>query len=275
MPGALVATPAAAVPQSAEVNSSAPVPATAPVLAAFRGFHASAIDKLVVTPDVPASTIEQYRKLAAALHHVQIARGSSVVMLTSAVPGEGKTLTATNLALTLSHSYRRRVLLIDADLRRPSLHQIFQVPNVTGLNDGLKSAGDQKLALIQISEHLTILPAGRPDPDPMSGLTSERMRRIIRDAAERFDWVVLDTPPVGLLPDANLLAAMVDLALFVIRAGKSPFRLIQRALDAVGRDRLAGVVLNAVEERSGEEHYSYYGYGQSTRQTTFRKPGQA
>ena len=82
----------------------------------------------------------------------------------------------------------------------------------------------------------------------MGGLTSDRMRRIVQQAAARFDWVLIDTPPVGFLSDANLLVAMVDVAIFVVRAGKSPYRLIQRALDAVGRDRILGVVLNAVAE---------------------------
>jgi capsular exopolysaccharide synthesis family protein len=223
-------------------------------------FGADANGKLVVMPDVPAAAVEQYRRLAASLHHAQAERNTRVLMITSASPGEGKTLTATNLALTISESYRRRVLLIDADLRRPSLHHIFDLPNVIGLNDALKSTSDQKLAVIEVSENLTVLPAGRPDPDPMGGLTSDRMRRIVHEAAARFDWVIIDTPPVGFLSDANLLVAMVDAALFVVRAGKSPYRLVQRALDNVGRDRILGVVLNAVEEAADVAGYAYYGY---------------
>jgi len=223
-------------------------------------FSPNATGKLVVMPAVPASAVEQYRRLAAALHHTQLERDTKVLMVTSASPGEGKTLTATNLALTLSESYRRNVLLIDADLRRPSIHQMFQLPNVLGLNDGLMSETEQKLSLIQVSEHLTVLPAGRPDNDPMGGLTSERMRRIVHEAASRYDWVVIDTPPVGFLSDANLLVAMVDVAIFVVRAGKSPYRLIQRALDAVGRNRILGVVLNAVDENVDQAGYYYYGY---------------
>ena len=229
-------------------------------LGVFHGFGANAVDKLIVTPTVPHAAVEQYRKLAASLHHAQLERQIKVVMITSAAPGEGKTLTSTNLALTLSQSYRRNVLLIDGDLRRPSVHSVFDVPNVLGLSDGLKSEVEHKLSLIQISEHLTVLPAGRPDSDPMSGLTSDRMRRLVAEAAARFDWVLIDTPPVGFLSDANLLAAMVDVTLFVVRAGKSPFRLIQRALDAVGRNRIIGVVLNAVKESDDVVGYGYYGY---------------
>jgi len=229
-------------------------------LGVFHGFGVNAVDKLVVTPTIPRAAVEQYRKLAASLHHAQLERQIKVVMITSAAPGEGKTLTSTNLALTLSQSYRRNVLLIDGDLRRPSVHAVFDVPNVLGLSDGLKNEVEHKLSLIQISEHLTVLPAGRPDSDPMSGLTSDRMRRLVAEAAARFDWVLIDTPPVGFLSDANLLAAMADVTLFVIRAGRSPFRLIQRALDAVGRNRIIGVVLNAVKESDDVVGYGYYGY---------------
>ena len=229
-------------------------------LGVFHEFNPNAAGKLVVMPSIPDAAVEQYRRLAASLHHTNLQKDTKVVMITSASPGEGKTLTSVNLSLTLSQSYRRKVLLIDADLRRPSVHQLFQVPNVVGLSDGLKSDTEQKLSLIQVSEHLTLLPAGRPDPDPMGGLTSERMRRIVQEAAARFDWVIIDTPPVGFLSDANLLVAMVDVAIFVVRAGKSPYRLIQRALDAVGRNRILGVVLNAVDESADIAGYTYYGY---------------
>jgi capsular exopolysaccharide synthesis family protein len=231
-----------------------------PSLGVFHRFSANVVDKLIITPTAPHAAVEQYRKLAASLHHAQLEKGIKVVMITSAAPGEGKTLTSTNLALTLSQSYRRNVLLIDGDLRRPSVHSVFDVPNVLGLNDGLKGEAEQKLSVIQVSEHLTVLPAGRPDSDPMSALTSDRMRRLVAEAAARFDWVLIDTPPVGFLSDANLLAAMADVTLFVIRAGRSPFRLIQRALDAVGRNRIIGVVLNAVKESDDVVGYGYYGY---------------
>lgn len=232
-----------------------------PGLGVFRGFNPVSVEKLIVTPAVPASAVEQYRRLAASLHHAQVEKGVKVVMITSAAAGEGKTLTATNLALTLSQSYHRKVLLIDADLRRPSVHQIFQVPNVLGLNDGLKSETDAKLSLIQITEHLTVLPAGRPDPDPMSGLTSDRMRRIVREAAKRFEWVLIDTPPVGFLPDANLLASMVDGAVLVIKAASTSYDFTRRAVEAVGRSRIIGVVLNRAAKSAGGYRY-YYDYTQ-------------
>jgi capsular exopolysaccharide synthesis family protein len=225
------------------------------------GFYA---EKLVVTEKPEQSTIEQYRKLAATLHHAQVERELKVVMVSSAVSGDGKTLTSTNLALTLSESYRRRVLLIDADLRRPSVHEVFQVKNVAGLTDSLRAESDRRLPLIQASPYLSLLLAGRPDSDPMSGLTSGRMRRLVGEAAATFDWVIIDTPPVVLLPDANLLAAMVDGAILVIGAGKTPHKLITRAVDALGRNKILGVVLNRVDRSNvaGGYGYGYYSYGE-------------
>ena len=90
------------------------------------------VEKVVATPDIRPAFVEQYRKLAGILHHAQLERNIKVVLVTSAVAGEGKSLTATNLALTFSESYHRTVLLVDADLRRPTLHETFQVPNVVG-----------------------------------------------------------------------------------------------------------------------------------------------
>ena len=94
----------------------------------------------MVGPDPNSALVEQYRRFGAALHHHQLQGGAHTLMVTSAVASEGKTLTATNLALTLSHSYKRRVLLIDADLRRPSVHEVLALPNTVGLTDALKTA---------------------------------------------------------------------------------------------------------------------------------------
>jgi len=236
---------------------SEPAPAS---LAVFQEFSREVAEKIVVTPTVKQAFAEQYRRLAGTLHHAQVERGIKVVMVTSALAGEGKTLTCTNLALTFSESYRRSVLLVDADLRRPTLHDIFQVPNISGLGDNLRAEGDTKLTLVEITPRLTLLTAGRPDPDPMHGLTSKRMKRVLDGAAARYDWVLIDTPPVGLLPDANLLAGMVDSALLVVRAGQTPYNLVQRAVAAIGRERILGVVLNQAEEGVGgsSSYYSYY-----------------
>jgi capsular exopolysaccharide synthesis family protein len=189
---------------------------------------------------------------------MQAEHQTSVVMVTSAVAGEGKTLTAANLALTLSESYRRSVLLIDADLRRPSLHTLFGVENVSGLSDALKAAEARKLTLVELTDQLSLLPAGRPDNDPMSILSSERMRQVIAEAGKKFEWVIIDTPPVGLLTDARLLASAVDTVLLVVQAGKTPLAAIKAAGEAIGRERILGVVLNRAEKATVHDSYAYY-----------------
>jgi capsular exopolysaccharide synthesis family protein len=221
--------------------------------------------KTVIDEGMAASSREQYRRLAAALHHAREASGLSVVMIASAVAGEGKSLTASNLALTFSESYKRSVLLIDADLRRPSLHRVFGIEPRMGLSEALMAIEEPELQLIQVSERLTILPGGHPNSDPMSGLTSTRMQRLISEARELFDWVFIDTPPVGLLSDANLLAAMVDAAVMVIRADRTPFNLVQRAIDAIGRNRILGTVLNQATAQARGTYYEYYHYYQVPR----------
>ncbi len=249
------------VPSARREAQPIPEPKPQDGLPVFGGFDRSIEERVIISKSMPPVSVEQYRRLAATLHHAQADRGIKRVMITSAVTGEGKSLTATNLALTLSQSYRRRVLLIDADLRRPSMHRIFQVQNVFGLTEGLKSRDERQLAIVEISEQLSLLTAGRPDPDPMSGLTSDRMRRILNEASTKFDWIVIDTPPVALLPDANLLAAMVDVAVLVVGATRTPYDLVQRAVESIGRDKIMGVVLNRVEDTgfTGDAHYhSYY-----------------
>jgi capsular exopolysaccharide synthesis family protein len=221
-------------------------------------------EKLIGSGKLPPAATEQYRRVAGLFHQLQEDRGIHVIMVASATPGEGKTLTSVNLALTFSESYRRRVLLIDADLRRPMLHNVLGVPNSRGgLSALLRSPVDYQLKTTHVSERLELAPSGDPDPDPMSGLSSERMRRVIANAALGYDWVILDTPPVALLPDASLLAAMVDVAVLVIAAGRTPLAMVQKAVDTIGRDKITGVVLNRVEAENvpgGAYEYGYY-YG--------------
>ena len=223
--------------------------------------------RLVMHADTEPVVVEQYRRLAAVLHHAQVERGVKVIMLASAQAGEGKTLTAVNLALTLSESYKRRVLLIDADLRRPSVGRIFGVSAPAGLSECLKSRELQSIRVTYVTDELGLLLAGHADHDPMAGLTSGRMHDILEQASEQFDWVVIDTPPVGLLTDAHLLAAMVDAAVLVINAGTTQHPVVQQAIASIGREKIVGVVLNRVEDSALADaaYYDYYSDGKSTR----------
>jgi protein-tyrosine kinase len=217
--------------------------------------------KLVVGDDADPAFVEQYRRLAAALHHSQLQSGTRSAMIVSAVESEGKTLTATNVALTLSYSYQKRVLLIDADLRRPSVHEVFRLDNRVGLGEVLKgSVSGGRPPVHKVSSNLWVMTAGRPNQDPMGALVSDTMRQFLLDAGEQFDWLVVDTPPVGILPDANLLIEMVDIALLVVRANKTSYQMVMRAVDAIGASRVLGVVLNRADQSEFVGGYASYRY---------------
>jgi capsular exopolysaccharide synthesis family protein len=219
-------------------------------------------DRLVIASDCDPLSVEQYRRLAASLHEIQVEKGLKTVVVTSAVPKEGKTLTAVNLALTFSASYGRRVLLIDADLRASSVHRVLGTPNDRGLSDVLRS-DRVEAPILSLSPLLSVLPAGHSDSSPLAGISSERMRLFLQDCAARYDWVILDTPPLGLVSDAQLLARLTQAAVFVIRAGSTPYSVIERALTELGREYLVGTVLNGVEETALPIRDYYGDYSQA------------
>ncbi len=223
--------------------------------------HEDLSRKTVADPNAAPASREQYRQLAATLHNAQGVSGVKAVMIASAVGGEGKTLTAANLALTFTESYQRSVLLVDADLRKPSLHRYF--------------AGDQPHEQIaaaaaaprywtqhvrQVTPRLGILSRKAPSSAPMAELTSARMRELIQEARDSVDWIVVDTPPIALLPDASLLASVVDGAVLVVKAGSTPLELVKRALEALDAKRTLGVVLNAATRQTRHAGYGYDDY---------------
>ena len=111
---------------------------------------------------------------------------------------------------------------------------------------------------MQLTDTLTLLPAGQPDSDPLSGLTSVRLQALIQDASEKFDWVIVDTPPLAATTDATLLCPLVGAVLLVVRAGRTPLEDVKQAVDALGRERILGIVLNA-SDQAEESTYEYYG----------------
>src|SRR5690348_12578609 len=148
---------------ASEMSESASVRRARAEFWARYSFGAKGIGKVIVGPNADPGLVEQYRRLGAALHHHQLHTGARTLMVTSAAASEGKTLTATNLALTMSHSYQRRVLLIDADLRRPSVHEILRLPNSVGLSDSLRHPEKSLARYHTITSTLSVFSAGRPD----------------------------------------------------------------------------------------------------------------
>ena len=128
-----------------------------------------------------------------------------------------------------------------------------------GLTDSLSLPRGGRLPVHQVTPTLWVLTAGRAVPDPMSLLVSPAMKQLLDDARDAFDWVVVDTPPIAILPDANLLAAMIDTALLVVSAQSTPYPMVQRAAEAIGTNRILGVVLNRADKAGLPANYGYYG----------------
>ena len=227
---------------------------------ALSGLDVAWGERLVCDERCDRGMVEQFRRLAGTLHGAQAANGLRIVMVASAAAEDGKTLTALNLALTLSQSYKRRVLLVDGDLRKPSLSAMAGASRTPGLSTALKATADQKLTLIPIAEGLSMLPAGPPDPDPLSGLSSTRLKRVFDEASRRFDWVIVDSSPLGVVADAGLLADLTDGVLMVIRTGQTQHGMVTRTVETLGRDRIIGVVMNGL---SGVTDGNAYYYPQS------------
>lgn len=233
-------------------------PASAPLLSLHH--QPAAASRLVLSLDLPDIAREQYRRMAATLQEIQVERGVKLVMVTSALTGEGKTLTAANLALTLAESFNRQVALIEADLRRPALHELFGLNGQSHTMSELLGGGP--VPLVQVRPTLAVLAWADRMTDPITALSSARMREILEGARAQFDWVVIDTPPVGLVPDAHVLSSLVDGVVLVVAAGQTGFPAVQRACQVLGAHRLIGVVLNRADGRaldlSGGGYADYY-----------------
>ena len=213
-------------------------------------------EKLATSPSVSPVIRAQYSKLAAALHDTHRERDVKVLMIISTGSGEGKTLTAANLALTFSEVFEKRVLLIDADLQKPSLHALFGVSNSRGLAALMDGEGIPPVT--QLSARLALLSAGEHQDDPTRLFTSERMWTFLDDARGRFDWIVIDTAPLDFVAHARLLAPMTDGALLVAKAGKTLYDEVQRAADTFDPKLMLGVVLNGVPEDTSLVTHGYY-----------------
>jgi capsular exopolysaccharide synthesis family protein len=184
-------------------------------------------------------------------------------MVASALEAEGKTLSATNLALMLSRSFKKRVLLVDGDLRKPAVHELLQLQNGVGLSDILKRPGG-RLPTQSVSSTLSVITGGHHDPDPVAVLVSDAVRQFFTETRDQFDWIVVDTPPVILFPDAGLFADKLDTCVMVVSAATTASPAAVRAVAAIGASRILGVVLNRAEANEISAGYGYnHGYPRS------------
>jgi protein-tyrosine kinase len=219
------------------------------------------VPRLVVMEDPRSFPAEAYRVLRTNLHYANPDAPLRRVLVTSTAPGEGKSTTLANLGVTLAQT-ERSVLMLDADLRRPVMHEIFKVRPNPGLTsylagDSLLEAAISKTAV----PNLSIIPSGPLPPNPAELLASRRMRELLETVSERYDITLVDTPPVLAVTDACILASFTDGVIFIAGSGKIPKTAMRRARDQIvaAQGRILGVVVNQFEARSGDGYSrSYY-----------------
>ena len=239
---------------------------------------APSVPRLVALDDPRSFGAEAYRVLRNNLHYANPDVPLLRILVTSAGPGEGKSTTAANLALTMAQG-ERSVLLVEADLRRPSVHTLFRQPGSPGLSSYL--VGDALLAAVLLKSavaNLSLVVSGPIPPNPAELLASRRMHEFLDTVAERFDIVILDSPPVLATSDACAVAPHVDGVLLVVDSGQTPQVALRRAKERIEavRGRIIGAVLNRFD--AGAHGYSrrYYDtYDRYYTQTSRRSTGEA
>lgn len=210
-------------------------------------------------PDSPAA--EEYRLLRTRIEAREATRRTQLLLVTSPRVGEGKTTTSANLALTMSQEFQHKVVLVEGDLRRPTLAARFGVRPEPGLVEVLLGAATLEEALVTVPGHsLVILPAGLAAARSTELLASPLMQRVIESLRARFDRIILDTPPIT-LADTHVLARIADGVLMVVRAGVTSRPAVESALEGVDRQKLLGIVLNEVDDKPDGYGYSYGRYG--------------
>lgn len=203
---------------------------------------------------------EAYRALRTNSHYAMADLGAKSLCVTSCMQGEGKTTMAANLAVVFAQE-GRKTLLIDADMRKPVLHKVFGTANRSGLAQMLLSQGNiETLAVPTKIEHLHLLPSGPVPGNPAELLASERMDELLRQALERYDRIVVDTPPVLVVTDAQIIAAKCQSVLLVVGVGKVKRTALVKAKQLLEhvKARILGVVLNGEKKSSDNTIYARY-----------------
>ena len=244
-----------------------------PNVAQRPGQPAAARAANTASPD--AAVAEAYRVLRTNLIFSAPSEGGRALVLTSANPGEGKTTTTANLAVALALN-GAKVLVVEADLRRPALHQHFRIKKTPGLSDLIVSKCQASQAIQSTRfKGLQVLPCGYIPPNPAELLGSVSMREIVQALRSCYDWVLIDTPPVLAMADTPVLCPLVDGVVLVVSAEQSPRPAVQRSVDQVMGvgGKITGVVLNRVDLRRNSYYYGQY-YGEYYR-SYYAAPGSA
>jgi capsular exopolysaccharide synthesis family protein len=213
---------------------------------------------LVCLTDVDSPAAEAFRLLGVRLRHLRTAREFKSLLITSAIPQEGKSMVAANLACTLASGAQQRVLLLEGDVRRPSLAQLFELPSVAGLCNCLKGERNLIASLYRLEgPGFWFLPAGDKPASPLELIQSPQLPALMHKLNSWFDWIVIDSPPALPFADTSVWTRLSDGILLVARRGTSEKRKLEKALEALDRTKLIGAVLNSSNSTVDGDYYYY------------------
>jgi tyrosine-protein kinase Etk/Wzc len=210
----------------------------------------------LIAPNSPAA--EQFRILAAKLARRNGPQRPLSLLVTSAGPGEGKTVASVNIALALAQMVEQPVLLVDADLGRPTVHRLLQLPGAPGLGELLTQPDADPARFVRSHQALQVLPAGRFSHESRNALASAAGERVFSRLRQRYAYVVIDAPPILAVAEGLILQRVVDSIALVVRAGATPRHLVERALQNLDASRVVGVILNDVDTSPAMYAYPYY-----------------
>lgn len=214
---------------------------------------------LIVERKPKSIEAEAYRSLRTNIQYSSFDKKYQTLVVTSSNPGEGKSTVSGNLALVLAQG-DSKVLLVDCDMRRPSVHKKFRISNTYGISDLL--VGNKKMESVahKYNDNLTIVSSGKIPPNPAEMLGSKAMIAFLEEMKKHFDYIVLDTPPLQAVADAQILSTKVDGSLIVVRAGVTKKDAVHNAVSIINKvnGNIIGTVLNAAENKK-DKYYYYYG----------------
>jgi capsular exopolysaccharide synthesis family protein len=251
------------VERNARVISPAERPKPGSTPAQFPQFETARVmlapqNKLVCATDQESLAAEKFRFLGIRLRYLQQKRPLKRILITSSVPGEGKSTVVANLACALAGSKQQKVLLLDGDLRRSSLAERLGLGDRPGLSELLQEDSSKSMNVYHLeSLGFWILPAGQLSANPLEFMQPAKLATVVDRLSESFDWIVIDSPPVLPLADTSIWMRVADAILLVTRPGTTAKRQLQQSLEALDQSKLLGAVLNGSREAVAN-HYYYY-----------------
>lgn len=216
--------------------------------------------KLVCVTDKESLAAEKFRFLGVRLRQLQQSRPLKKILITSTIPQEGKSMVAANLACTLARKTPQKTLLLEGDLRRPSLAQLFGLGKVPGICEWLQGERGAMTSIYQLEgTGLCLLPAGSAPRNPLELIQSTRLSALMEQLTAWFDWIVIDSPPVLPLADTSVWMRLADGVLLVARHGTTAKKQLERGLEAIESAKLLGALLNGSTSNAHADYYYHYG----------------